>query len=119
MRAGVAILLVGLSVSSGGGMAQSALTLEEFSLPEQSAGWQEKKCNLYAQIFRDALTAQGHDGLSNAFLSSNQRFIDAQCGGERNLCPISDAELEFADLLTMMTMNEGMASTFVPFGCPN
>lgn len=79
--------------------------------------WTAKKCELYTQIVRDAITLQGHDGLSNAFLSTNQRFIDRGCQGARTLCPQSDAEFKLADLLTVMTMNEGMASTFVPFGC--
>lgn len=93
--------------------------LDEPEQPRPSEGWIAQKCVLYGDIFRDALTFQGHQGLSNEFLSSNQRFIDGACKGDRTLCPISDAELKFADLLTVMTMNEGMASTFVPFGCPN
>lgn len=84
---------------------------------EQHDDWTRQKCELYALIFKDALGLQGHDGLSPDFLSTNQRFIDAGCTGERSLCPTSEAELAFADLLTLMTMNEGMASTFVPFGC--
>lgn len=85
---------------------------------EQPDDWSQKKCDLYALIFKDALILQGHEGLSPDFLSTNQRFIDAGCTGERSLCPSSEAELAFADMLTMMTMNEGMASTFAPFGCP-
>lgn len=34
-----------------------------------------------------------------------------------DVCPVTEAELELANLLTIMTMNEGMASTFVPFKC--
>ncbi len=83
-----------------------------------SDDWTRQKCELYAHIFRDALGLQGHEGLSSDFLSNNQKFIDAGCTGERRLCPISEEELAFADILTLMTMNEGMASTFVPFGCP-
>ncbi|MFK7940564.1 MAG: hypothetical protein AB8B82_14380 [Roseovarius sp.] len=100
-------------------MAQQPLLLDEPEPSPLSQSWTLQKCALYGDIFRDALTFQGHDGLSNAFLSNNQRFIDGGCQGDRSLCPISDQELKFADLLTVMTMNEGMASTFVPFGCPN
>lgn len=115
IAAALIICLIGAPMAAG----QGSVLRDEAEPPQRSSEWAARKCTLYAQIFRDALTLQGHDGLSNAFLSSNQRFIDAECQGGRTLCPISEEELRFADLLTIMTMNEGMASTFVPFGCPN
>lgn len=104
-------------VLSGAAPAQFSPASEAEQPPQLSDSWTEEKCVLYKHIFSDALTLQGHEGLSNDFLSTNQRFIDKGCKGERTLCPHSEAELAFADLLTVMTMNEGMASTFVPFGC--
>ena len=108
-------ILAGLAVTPL--WAQSDPDADTNKPPEHSDTWTEQKCALYALIFKGALALQGHDGLSNRFLSSNQRFIDAGCTGERTLCPDSPEEFKFADLLTLMTMNEGMASTFVPFGC--
>lgn len=80
--------------------------------------WSEQKCVLYAHAVEDALGFQGADGLREAFLNGNQSFIDSGCQSADRVCPITDAERELANLLTIMTMNEGMASTFVPFGCP-
>lgn len=80
--------------------------------------WSEQKCVLYERAVEDALGLHGRDGLREEFLSENQLYIDSGCQTRGNACPITDAELELANLLTIMTMNEGMASTFVPFSCP-
>lgn len=79
--------------------------------------WSEQKCVLYDRAVTAALGFQGLDGLRKEFLSKNQSFIDAGCQAPANVCPVTDAEIELANLLTIMTMNEGMASTFVPFKC--
>jgi hypothetical protein len=79
--------------------------------------WSEQKCVLYVRAVEAALGFQGPDGLREEFLSENQSFIDGGCQTPGNVCPITDAEIELANLLTIMTMNEGMASTFVPFSC--
>jgi hypothetical protein len=79
--------------------------------------WSEQKCVLYDRAVEAALDFQGLDGLREEFLTENQTFIDGGCLTPGNVCPITDAELELANLLTILTMNEGMASTFVPFKC--
>lgn len=79
--------------------------------------WAEQKCVLYQSAVADALQIQGHDGLRVAFLAQNDAFIAGGCVDQGHVCPATDQEGAFADLLTVMTMNEGMASTFVPFGC--
>jgi hypothetical protein len=81
--------------------------------------WTERKCALYRQAFDDALHAVGRDGIRESFLARNTTFIEGGCTGNSKLCPETGKEIELANLLTVMTMNEGMASTFVPFGCPN
>lgn len=93
-----------------------ALPLDAQSL--EGLTWSEQKCVLYDSFFKDALGFQGLDDLREVFLAENHAFIDGGCQSSGRVCPITDAELEFANLLTIMTMNEGMASTFVPFGCP-
>ncbi|MDF2142938.1 hypothetical protein [Paenirhodobacter sp. CAU 1674] len=80
--------------------------------------WSEQKCVLYERAVEDAIALQGRDGLREEFLAANQSFMDGGCQTQGQVCPITDTELKFADLLTIMTMNEGMASTFVPFHCP-
>ncbi|WP_306155541.1 hypothetical protein [Roseovarius sp. MMSF_3281] len=79
--------------------------------------WSEQKCVLYDHAVESALGFQGLDGLREEFLSENRSFIDGGCQPTDHVCPITDAEIELANLLTIMTMNEGMASTFVPFSC--
>ena len=81
--------------------------------------WTEQKCVLYERAVDDTFDIMGTDGFTNSFLEANIAFIASGCMTQGDVCPVTEAELEFADFLTVMTMNEGMASTFVPFGCPN
>lgn len=81
--------------------------------------WTLRKCALYAQATEDALAALGQEGLSPRFLEENQTFIRSGCVASARICAQTAQDYALADLLTMMTMNEGMASTFVPFGCAN
>ncbi len=83
----------------------------------EGLSWAEQKCVLYRSAVADALQIQGHDGLRATFLAQNDAFIAGGCVDQGHVCPATDQEGAFADLLTVMTMNEGMASTFVPFGC--
>lgn len=79
--------------------------------------WSEQKCVIYARAVDDALEFQGLDGLRQEFLRDNTLFIEGGCQTPGRVCPETDAERALANLLTIMTMNEGMASTFVPFNC--
>ena len=79
--------------------------------------WAVRKCALYAQATKDALAAVGPEGLRDRFMAENRAFIASGCLSQRRICAQTPQEYAFADLLTIMTMNEGMASTFVPFGC--
>ncbi|WP_037272348.1 hypothetical protein [Roseovarius mucosus] len=81
--------------------------------------WTLRKCALYAQATEDALAALGQEGLSPRFLEENKAFIRSGCVAPARICAQTAQDYALADLLTMMTMNEGMASTFVPFGCQN
>ncbi|MCC1481282.1 hypothetical protein [Roseibaca sp. Y0-43] len=99
-----AVMALGLAL--GGAMAADAQT------------WTERKCTLYAAALEDALGLVGRDGISDGFLTANAAFIAQGCTERGRICPKSDQERALADLLTVMTMNEGMASTFVPFACP-
>ena len=83
------------------------------------ADWTAQKCMLYQAVVQEALKIQGDEGLGHDFLAQNEAFIAGGCTDQQSLCPVSDQEIAFADVLTVLTMNEGMASTFVPLGCPN
>ncbi len=83
----------------------------------QAKPWQEQKCNLYQHAFRDGVAMLGPEGLRTSFLDQNDSFVRSGCTAQGHVCAEPPEEIALADLLTVMTMNEGMASTFVPFGC--
>lgn len=85
---------------------------------QEAMNWTEQKCALYAHAFDDAVGMVDADGLSTEFLAWNEAFIAGGCTEYIRICPTSAEEYRLADFLTLMTMNEGMASTFAPFGCP-
>lgn len=87
------------------------------AIAQQPDEWRARKCALYAAATEDALALLGQDGLRPEFLARNRAFIAAGCGAQARICAETPEEYALADLLTVMTMNEGMASTFVPFGC--
>ena len=80
--------------------------------------WSAEKCRLYGKAWDAAIASFGTDGIGSAFFGNHQAFLASNCTNPHNVCPISPREIELANLLTVMSMNEGMASTFVPFACP-
>lgn len=80
--------------------------------------WAEQKCAIYAKALDEGVAHFGRDGISDAFLDQNADFIAKGCTERSRICPSTPQERELADMLTVMTMNAGMASTFVPFACP-
>lgn len=81
--------------------------------------WTEQKCVLYQRAWDSAYAAIGPDGISAEFISKNTAFVSTGCQDPIGVCPRSDEEIDMANMLTVMTMSEGMASTFVPFNCPD
>lgn len=79
--------------------------------------WPEKKCALYQSAWDWAYDSVDKTKISDTFIGQNSRFIATGCVENIAVCPHSGAELEMANMLTVMTMSEGMASTFVPFSC--
>lgn len=80
--------------------------------------WTARKCVLYQSAWDWAVTALGTAELSDEFLTQNSDFIATGCTEAIPVSPHNPQELELANMLTVMTMSEGMASTFVPFSCP-
>lgn len=81
--------------------------------------WAQAKCALYADAWQRVLAHRDLGGVRADFVAGHQRFVDSGCDAAIRVCPRTAAELALADLLTVLSMNEGMASTFVPFECPN
>lgn len=84
---------------------------------EEQSAWQQQKCALYADAWSRALETVGPDDINYNFLASNENFIASGCMESAGICPRSNRERDIADLLTMVLMNEGAASTFAPFRC--
>lgn len=102
-----AALLIGLGLA-GGAHAQDAV-------PEN--GWPAVKCARYKQAYADAVAKFGKTGLGEGFLDSHDRFLTSDCKEKVDVCPRSKEELNLANILVILSMNQGMASTFVPFNC--
>jgi hypothetical protein len=83
----------------------------------QNLTWPEQKCVLYKRAWDAAFLSVDQSDISQAFKAQNDVFLSKGCTERTPVCPRSPAEFEMANMLTVMTMNEGMASTFVPFSC--
>ncbi len=80
--------------------------------------WQLEKCRIYEQSWGEALAFFGSDNVNYNFIAQNENFIAGRCTGGIQICPQSNQELEIANALTLVMMNAGAASTFLPFSCP-
>lgn len=99
------------------GVAVALLTASTQAQNLDGLTWTEQKCVLYQGAWDAATSGPGLDGLSPEFLERNDTFVTLGCTIQGNVCPRSDEELNLANMLTLMTMSEGMASTFAPFSC--
>ena len=81
--------------------------------------WTTRKCELYAAAWQQVLDSHDLHDVRPGFVSGHQDFIDGGCDAGITVCPATQAEIALADLLLVLSMNEGMASTFVPFACPD
>ena len=79
--------------------------------------WAEQKCALYQSAWDWSYDHFAGDGISAEFIEQNNEFVARGCREKVHVCPRSAQEIEMANMLTVMTMSEGMASTFVPFSC--
>ncbi|MCO6384164.1 hypothetical protein [Oceanicola sp. 502str15] len=98
-------------------LAAFLLTTTPATAQNVTPEWTARKCELYEMAFADALSIQGPSGLRESFLAENDAFVATGCSTRQSVCAETPEEVALANLLTVMTMNEGMASTFVPFGC--
>ena len=84
---------------------------------EGTRSWSEEKCARYTEAWTTLAQKRGLAGLSADFQARHAAFIASGCTAPADVCPRSAAELEVANMLVMMAMNAGMASTFPPFAC--
>jgi hypothetical protein len=48
---------------------------------------------------------------------SHEAFLASGCTARAAVCPRSAEELEIANVMVVLAMNAGTASTFLPFSC--
>ena len=80
--------------------------------------WPAIKCERYTKAYAEALAKFGRKGLGQPFLDSHEAFLTSGCSIKGAVCPRSKEELDLANVMVIMGMNQGMASTFMPFACP-
>jgi hypothetical protein len=96
-----------------------ALLLATPAAAQAPTEWQSQKCALFTQGWNRALDGVDPTDINYNFLATGENFIASGCTDPTPVCPGSDAERQVADLLTVVMMNEGTASTFLPFRCPS
>ncbi len=89
----------------------------EAAAQEAPTRWAVEKCARYRAAWEAVVDGGGAEGRGAEFLEAHGAFLASGCMERGAVCPRSPAEVEVADLLTVMAMNEGMASTFLPFRC--
>ncbi|MGX5736930.1 hypothetical protein [Bosea thiooxidans] len=85
--------------------------------PQGGRDWPTEKCERYKAAFTQAVARQGKQGLGPEFLASHDAFLASNCQARADVCARSKEELALANTLVVMAMNQGMASTFLPFYC--
>jgi hypothetical protein len=83
----------------------------------RSQSWPEVKCARYKKSWSDALARVGARGLGQEFLVSHEAFLASGCTARADVCPRSEEELHLANIMVVLAMNAGTASTFPPFFC--
>jgi hypothetical protein len=81
--------------------------------------WTQRKCALYADAWTYLAGEGVPDGVSDRFVAAHDAFLASGCRDRGQVCPQSDAERGLADMLSLMAVAEGMAGSFLPFGCPD
>ena len=83
----------------------------------RSPSWSEVKCARYTKAWTDALARRGRGGLGQEFIDRHEAFLASGCTARADVCPRSAEELDLANVLVVLAMNAGTASTFLPFAC--
>jgi hypothetical protein len=79
--------------------------------------WPEVKCARYRKAWSEALARMGKHGLGQTFLDAHEAFLASGCTRRADVCPRSEEELKLANVMVILAMNAGTASTFPPFAC--
>ena len=85
--------------------------------PAAAEAWAAEKCRRYERAWQHLLVGAPAPGA--AFVAAQEAFIAGGCSQPGAVCPRSETERALADLLALMAVAEGMAGSFLPFGCPH
>ena len=83
----------------------------------QERSWSDEKCARYTKGWSELMARRGTTGLGETFLARHDAFLASGCLAKADVCPRSPEEFELANNLTILAMNAGTASTFLPFAC--
>ncbi len=108
------ITLIALALLSGLAVSHPIGALAQAVPPEN---WPAVKCERYTKAYAEALAKFGRKGLGQPFLEAHEAFLASGCSIRGEVCPRSAEELNLANVMVIMGMNQGMASTFMPFAC--
>lgn len=111
----VALHRVGAALAASLVVATASQSLAQPVPPEN---WPAIKCERYTKAWGEALAKFGRKGLGQPFIDSHEAFLASGCSIKGEVCPRSKEELDLANVMVIMGMNQGMASTFMPFACP-
>lgn len=103
----VAPALMSLGLGAGASIASA----------KAPAHWHDIKCARYTSAWRQTLARFGTAGLGRPFLAAHDAFLASNCTRAADVCPRSAAELKLANIMVVLSMNAGTASTFPPFAC--
>lgn len=93
------------------------LGMVQFPGPALANNWSQEKCRLYTQDWSDVVATNGLEDVGKPFLDNHATFIASGCTLRANVCPRSQHELEIANLLSLMTVSQGITGSFLPFSC--
>ncbi|WP_454286780.1 hypothetical protein [Rhizobium arsenicireducens] len=108
---GAIIVLAGEVLFHAGAKAASH---EPATAPD---AWTIEKCARYGRAFEALVKVFDEQGTTKDFIRGNRDFIAAGCSNGADICPTSERDIEFANALTLLAMNAGAASSFLPFVC--
>ena len=106
-----------LALAASLGPLMASGVLPSLAQGNRAQSWTEVKCARYQKAWTEALTRRGTQGLGPDFLARHEAFLASGCTARGDVCPRSAEELSLANALTVLAMNAGTASTFLPFAC--
>ncbi|WP_123791502.1 hypothetical protein [Pacificibacter maritimus] len=88
-----------------------------FAAQAISPEWTAEKCERYTRAWGMATQGDVAASLSDDFVTHHDAFIASGCTMRGKVCPVTKAERDLADILSLMAVAEGATGSFLPFHC--